>query len=214
MFADRRDAGLQLAERLRHYNKRADVLVLALPRGGAVTAFEIANTIGIPLDVLIVRKLGFPGQSELAIGAVSETGAVSLNQDIILSGNVSRKYIDTEIASQKKEIARRVGLYRDDRKFEGHEGKTIILVDDGVATGATMKAAIATLREENVARLVVAIPVSPPDTAREISKMADEFVCLNTPPGFRAVGDYYRDFTQITDEEVAAILTEAERLKH
>lgn len=214
MFLNRRDAGLKLAERLKHYQKRGDLLVLALPRGGAVTAFEIAQTIGAPLDVLIVRKLGFPGQPELAIGAVSETGAVALNRGIISTGGVPQKYIDGEISLQQKEIARRVRLYRGDRKFERHEGKTIILVDDGVATGATMKAAIATLREEKVEKLVIAVPVAPPDTARELGRMADEFVCLHTPEYFIAVGNYYSDFTQVSDEEVAAILKEAERMKN
>jgi len=213
MFEDRKDAGLQLAGRLQQYNKGKGILVLALPRGGAVTGYEIARAINAPLDVLIVRKIGFPGQSELAIGAVSETGAIALNRDIISSGNVSQKYIDAEISIQQKEIIRRISLYRVGAMPKRHEGNIVILVDDGVATGATMKAAIATLREEKVGKLVVAVPVSPPDTARELLSLADEFVCLYTPSDFMAVGNYYRDFTQVTDGEVATILREAGRLK-
>ena len=215
MLTDRRDAGLQLAEKLKHYKSCKGVLVLALPRGGAVTGFEIARAIGAPLDVLIVRKIGFPDQLELAIGAVSETGAVVLNQRIISDGGVTKKYIEDEIAAQKKEIDRRIRLYRGGRRlgFEEVEGKTIILVDDGVATGATMKAAIATLKEEKIKRLIVAVPVSPLETADELRAMADEFVCLYTPSDFMAVGNYYRDFTQVTDEEVAEILKESGALK-
>ncbi len=215
MFTDRRDAGLQLAEKLKHYKSCKGVLILALPRGGAVPGLAISRTIGAPLDVLIVRKIGFPGQLELAIGAVSETGAVVLNQRIISDGGVTKKYIEDEISAQKKEIDRRIRLYRGGRRlgFEEVEGKTIILVDDGVATGATMKAAIATLKEEKIKRLIVAVPVSPLETADELRAMADEFVCLYTPSDFMAVGNYYRDFTQVTDEEVSEILKESVALK-
>lgn len=209
MFADRRDAGLQLAEKLKHYKSCKGVLILALPRGGAVTGFEIARVIGAPLDVLIVRKIGFPGQLELAVGAVSETGTIVLNQHIISDGEVSQKYIEDEIAAQKKEIDRRMRLYRGGRRLEKVEGKTIILVDDGVATGATMKAGIATLREEKIEKLIVAVAVSPLETADELRNMADEFICLYTPSDFMAVGNYYRDFSQVTDEEVAEILRES-----
>jgi putative phosphoribosyl transferase len=213
MFADRRDAGLQLAEKLKHYKSSKGVLVLALPRGGAVPGLEIARAIHAPLDVLIVRKIGFPGQLELAVGAVSETGAVVLNQRVISDAGISQKYIEDEISAQKKEIARRMRLYRGGRRLEKVEGKTIILVDDGVATGATMKAAIATLREEKTEKLVVAVAVSPLETADELRMMIDEFVCLYTPSDFMAVGNYYRDFTQVTDEEVAEILKESRRIR-
>ncbi|MCL4476722.1 MAG: phosphoribosyltransferase [Nitrospirae bacterium] len=213
MFTDRRDAGLQLAEKLKHYKGCQGVLVLALPRGGAVTGLEIARAIGAPLDVLIVRKIGFPGEPELAIGAVSERGVVALNQRIISYGGVSKKYIEDEISAQKEEIVRRIRRYRGGKRLEKLEGKTIILVDDGVATGATMKAAIATLKEERIERLSVAVPVSPLETADELRAMADEFVCLCTPSDFMAVGNYYRDFAQVTDEEVAEILKESEASK-
>jgi len=213
MFTDRKDAGLQLAEKLKHYKNRDGVLVLALPRGGAVPGFEIARAIDSPLDVLIVRKIGFPGQEELAIGAVSETGAIALNEDVISHGGISKKYIEDAIAVQKNEIARRIRLYRGGKRLEKLEGKTIILVDDGVATGATMKAAVASMKEEKIERLVVAIPVSPPDTADELRAMADEFVCLYTPADLMAVGNYYLDFSQVTDKEVAEILKKSAALK-
>ena len=213
MFTDRKDAGRQLAEKLNHYKDHTDVLVLALPRGGAVTGREIAHYIGAGLDVLIVRKMGFPGQPELAIGALSETGAISLNEGVISYGGVSKKYIEDAIALQKKEIDRRIKLYRGGKRLEKLKGRTIILADDGVATGATMKAAIITLKEEKLERLVVAVPVSPRDTADELKAMADEFVCLYTPSDFMAVGNYYRDFSQVSDEEVAEILKESGALK-
>lgn len=210
MFTDRRDSGLQLAEKLNHYKGSRRVLVLALPRGGAVTGFEIAHAIGAPFDVLIVRKIGFPGQPELAVGAISETGAVVFNPRVISYGEVSKEYIDREISRQKGEIARRIRLYRGDRHLENLKGKTVILADDGVATGATMKAAITALKEAEVEKLIVAVPVAPPDTAAELASMVDEFVCLSTPADFMAVGQYYYDFTQVTDEEVADILKESQ----
>jgi putative phosphoribosyl transferase len=208
MFKNRKDAGLQLAEKLKSYKNRKDVLVLALPRGGAVTGFEIARTIGVTLDVLIVRKIGFPRQEELAMGAVSETGAIALNEDVISYGGISKKSIEDAISVQKGEIARRIGLYRGGEGLEKREGKTIILTDDGIATGATMKAAVATMKDERIERLVVAVPVCPRETADEFRAMVDEFVCLYTPADFIAVGNYYRDFSQVTDKEVAAILKE------
>jgi putative phosphoribosyl transferase len=210
MFTDRRDSGLQLAKRLNHYKGSGQVLVLALPRGGAVTGFEIAHAIGAPFDVFIVRKIGFPGQPELAVGAISETGALVSNPGVISYGGVSKEYIDREISRQKDEIARRIGLYRGDRHLENPKGKKIILVDDGVATGATMKAAITALKEADVEKLIVAVPVAPPDTAAEIASTVDEFVCLSMPADFMAVGQYYYDFTQVTDEEVADILKESQ----
>jgi predicted phosphoribosyltransferase len=210
MFADRKDGGLQLAKKLSNYKGRRGVLVLALPRGGAVTGFEIARAIGAPLDVLIVRKIGFPGQPELAIGAISETGTVVLNPRVISYGGVSKEYIDHEITRQKDEIARRIRLYRGSRHLEDLKGKTIILADDGVATGATTKAAITALKEAGVERIIVAVAVAPHDTADELASMVDEFVCLSTPADFMAVGHYYYDFTQVTDEEVVEILKESE----
>jgi putative phosphoribosyl transferase len=206
MFTDRRDAGVQLAGKLTHYKGREGMLVLALPRGGVVTGLEIARVINAPLDILIVRKMGYPGNEELAIGAISETGTVVLNERIISTSGIPTKYIEDEITRQKEEIVRRTRLYRGGKSLEKLEGKTIILVDDGVATGATMKAAIATLKMEKIGRLVVSIPVSPIQTADELRMMADEFIYLNIPEDFKAVGNYYRDFSQVSDDEVVEIL--------
>jgi len=206
MFIDRRDAGIKLAQRLTKYRGQKGVLVLALPRGGAVTGFEIARSLGVPLDVLIVRKIGFPGQLELAIGAVSETGAVVLNGSIISSYGVSEDYVKKEISRQKEEISRRVKLYRKGESISKLEGKTIILVDDGVATGATVKAAIATLKKEKITKLILALPVGPPEAAAELKEMVDDFICLEVPAYFGAVGAFYGDFTQVSDDEVVEML--------
>lgn len=206
MFRNRIDAGIQLARRLIQYQEREDVLILALPRGGVVTGFEISRSLNMPLDVLIVRKIGAPLQPELAVGAVSETGTVVLNQSVVSAYSISKDYIDDEIQRQKEEISRRVKLYRMGRGIRDLEGKTIILVDDGVATGATMKAAIATLKREKIKRLVVALPVAPPESATEIKAMVDELICIETPLYFMAVGNHYIDFSQVSDEEVIEIL--------
>ena len=210
MFNDRSDAGIQLASRLKEYKDKKGVLVLALPRGGVVTGYEIARHLNAPLDIVIVRKIGFPGQPELAIGAVSETGTVVLNDYIISGYGVSKEYIESEVSRQKEEIARRVKLYRKGKWLSGLEGKTVILVDDGIATGATMKVAIATLREEKLNKLVVALPVAPSSVAEEIEKIVDEFICIETPLDFMAVGSYYDDFTQVSDKEVVELLRRSE----
>lgn len=206
MFKDRADAGIQLASRLKEYKGKEGALILALPRGGVVTGYEIAKTLNVPLDIVIVRKIGFPGQPEFGIGAVSETGTVVLNDNIISAYGISKEYIEEEILKQKEEISRRISLYRKGKRLSGLEGKTIILVDDGVATGATMKVAIASLKEENLKKLIVALPVAPPSTAEEIEKMVDEFICIETPDDFMAVGSYYYDFTQVSDKEVIELL--------
>jgi putative phosphoribosyl transferase len=206
MFRNRSEAGSRLAAQLDRYKDRNDVIVLALPRGGVVTGYEIARAIGAPLDVLIVRKIGFPYQPELAAGAVAETGSVVLNRDIIAMGGLSEEALKPEIDRQKEEIARRVVLYRAGRKLSNLTGKTVILVDDGVATGATMKAAITALKKEHIAKLVVALPVGPPETVEVLRRMVDEFICLETPLYFMAVGAHYGDFTQVTDEEVVKLL--------
>ncbi len=211
IFKDRKDAGAELAYRLKDYKDREDVIVLALPRGGVVTGYEIASYLNCPLDVIIVRKLGFPGQPELAIGAVSETGTVVLNEFIISSYGVTEDYIQDEISRQKKVIEKRIDLYRNGQKIQDLKEKIIILVDDGAATGATAKAAISTLKLESIEKLVVALPVAPPDTADELRWMADEFICLETPYDFMAVGSYYEDFAQVTDEEVVDILARARK---
>lgn len=206
VYKDRKDAGNQLAGKLAHYRDKADVVVLGLPRGGVTVAYEIAKYLHCPLDILIVRKIGFPGNPELAAGAVSETGTVVLNEDIVSSYGVSKAYLEQETARQKEEIARRITLYRKGKGIPPLTDKTVILVDDGVATGATLKAAISTLNREKLAKLVVALPVSSQDAEREIAPMVDEWVCLQAPAGFRAVGYYYYDFTQVEDEDVVEML--------
>lgn len=206
MFRDRKDAGIQLAETLKHYKGNSDVLVLALPRGGVVVGFEIAQYLNVPMDVFIVRKLGFPTEPEFAVGSVSETGTVFLNQSVISAYGVTDRYIADETARQKEEISKRVKLYREGKKLEGLENKIIILVDDGVATGATMKAAITTLKKEKIEKLVIALPVAPPSTSAELKEMADEFICLEIPYDFFAVGSYYNNFKQVSDIEVIELL--------
>ena len=206
MFADRRDAGVQLISRLKEYKDQQGVIVLSLPRGGVATGYEIARSLHIPLDIVIVRKIGFPGQPELGIGAVSETGTVVLNTSIISTYGIPKEYIEREVSRQKEEISRRVKLYRKGKGLPPLQGKTVILVDDGVATGATMKSAITTLKEENLKKLIVALPVAPPGVVKELEQMVDIFICIETPFDFMAVGSYYHDFTQVSDEEVINFL--------
>jgi putative phosphoribosyl transferase len=205
MFKDRKDAGIKLAEKLKDFAGR-DVLVLALPRGGVVTGVAVANQLKVPLDVFIVRKIGHPMQPELAAGAISETGSIVYNEEVVASVGITREYLRGEAARQRDEIARRVQMYRGGQKLVSLKGKTIILVDDGVATGATMKTAIESLRREQVGKLIVAVPVAPSDTAAILRKIADIFVCLEVPDDFMAVGSYYAEFRQIMDAEVVALL--------
>ncbi len=206
MFKDRKDAGMKLAEKLKEFSGQPDVLVLALPRGGVVTGMEIANRLKAPLDVFIVRKIGHPWQPELAVGAISETGSIVYNEEVVSSAGVTKDYLRGEAARQRQEIARRQELYRGGRKPVNVRSKTVILVDDGIATGATMKAAVEALKREQVGKLIVAVPVAPPETAAELRRMVDIFVCLDTPWDFMAVGSYYAEFRQVMDAEVVALL--------
>jgi erythromycin esterase-like protein/predicted phosphoribosyltransferase len=206
LFQDRREAGRVLAEKLAAYAKRPDVLVLALPRGGVPVAYEVARVLGAPLDVFVVRKLGLPGYEELAMGAVATGGVRVLNDQLVERLGIPEHLIDAMTTRELKELARRERLYRGGRPPPDVRGRTVILVDDGLATGATMHAAIKALRQQNPVRIVVAVPTAAPETCEEMKREADDVICAITPEQFHAVGRWYRDFSQTTDEEVGALL--------
>ncbi len=212
-FADRHDAGRHLADALKRYGHKADVVVLALPRGGVPVAYEIATALGTPLDVFEVRKLGVPGHEELAMGAIGSGGAKYLREDLIDSLRITPEDIATVIEDERRELERREKLYRDSRPRPQIAGKTIILVDDGVATGATMRVAIAALREQKPARIVVALPVASIEACDELRREADEVVCWQLPDPFYAVSLWYVNFRQVTDEEVRSLLNRAAERK-
>jgi len=205
-FTDRRQAGQLLAERLEFLMGREDLLVLGIPRGGVVMAAEIAQALAATLDVFIARKLGAPHNPELAVGAVASSGEVELDQRLIAALNVPQTYLQAEIGRQRAEIQRRMNAYRGDRPKPDLKDKTVILTDDGVATGATMRAAIQALRAADLGELIVALPVGPPDTIQELSDMVDRMICLHTPAFFWAVGGFYTDFRQTSDAEVIQLL--------
>jgi putative phosphoribosyl transferase len=205
-FHDRTDAGRQLADKMMAYANRDDVIVLALPRGGVPVAFEVAHQLRAPLDVLIVRKLGTPGHEELAMGAVASGGVRVLNEELLASGLISKDAVQAETAREREELTRRERLYRGDRPWPDMHNRIAIVVDDGIATGSTMRAAVAALRQQHPAKVVVAVPVAAPDTFREFKNIADEMVAVMTPEAFRAVGLWYNDFEQTTDEEVREML--------
>jgi len=208
-FPDRLQAGRLLAAELRSYRGRDDVLVLGLPRGGVPVACEVAEALGAEVDLMIVRKLGTPGQEELAMGAIASGGIRVLNAVIIASLGISERAIEQVAARESREVERREQAYRGNRPRPAVAGKCVILVDDGVATGATMRAGIAGLRQQRPARIVVAVPVAPPDTVALLKAEADELVCLATPEPFFAIGYFYRDFPQMSDEEVKNLLARA-----
>lgn len=208
-YRDRARAGRVLAGELASYANRADVLVLALPRGGVPVAFEVAQALHAPLDVFLVRKLGLPGQEELAMGAIASGGTRVINEEVVGSLKIPEEMIDTVAAEEQQELNRREVDYRDGRAPPDVRGRTVILVDDGLATGSTMRAAVAALRQQGPARIVVAVPVGAPDTCGELQREADEVVCAQTPQPFHAVGVWYKDFTQTSDEEVRDLLARA-----
>jgi predicted phosphoribosyltransferase len=208
-FRDRRDAGRQLAQHLASYANRPDVIVLALPRGGVPVAYEVARALHAPLDVFLVRKLGLPGHEEFAMGAVASGNVRVLNREAVEQLHIPQKVIDAVAERELQELERRERMYRDGRPFPDVRGKTVILVDDGLATGSTMRAAAAALRQQGPARLVVAVPAGSPETCAEFSAEVDEIVCAITPDPFYAVGVWYDDFTKTTDEEVRALLAAA-----
>ncbi|TLY28266.1 MAG: phosphoribosyltransferase [Nitrospirae bacterium] len=209
LFLDRRDAGTQLAHALIHYKEAPDTLILALPRGGVIVGCEISRALHIPLEVLVTRKLGAPGNPELAMGALSETGYRHLNPEVLLSFGVSSSQLEEEVQRQQLEISRRVERYRRGRPLPPMTGRNVILVDDGVATGATFYASIAALRTSNVQRLVAAIPVASHQVRGELLSKVDEVVILETPTSFAAIGQFYLDFSQVSDEQVVACLEKA-----
>ena len=208
-FKDRTAAGQLLAVELAAYANRPDVLVLALPRGGVPVAFEVAKALNAPLDVFVVRKLGVPGQQELAMGAIASGGVRVLNEDIVRQENICAQAIDKVAAKEQQELERRQRVYRGDCPLPIIQGRTIILIDDGLATGATMRAAIAALLKQKPAQIVVAVPVSSPQTCQEIKTQVDEIICAQTPSPFYSVGLWYEKFPQTTDEEVRDLLKKA-----
>ncbi len=205
-FLDRRDAGRRLAERLEAYRARPDVIVLALPRGGVPVAYEVARALGAPLDVFVVRKLGTPGQEELAMGAIASGGVLVLNEDVVRALRIARYVVEEAEAVERVELERREREFRGGRPPIAVKDRTVILIDDGIATGATVRAAIAALRRLDVARIVVAAPVASPQTCAHLERLVDEMVCLLTPSTFQAVGEYYEDFAQTTDAEVRELV--------
>jgi putative phosphoribosyl transferase len=209
-FRDRAEAGRELSPALREYAGRADVVVLALPRGGVPVAFEVARDLGAPLDVFVVRKLGLPVQPELAMGAIASGGAQVLNELVIHEAGVSDETIEQVAAREREEVARRELLYRGERPPLHLEGKTVLFVDDGLATGTTMRAAVEALREHRPAKVVVAVPVAPPASCERLRAEVDEVVCAQTPEPFVAIGACYESFPQLTDDEIRALLEEAE----
>ncbi len=208
-FPNRAEAGRLLADRLEKYAGRNDVIVLGLPRGGVPVAYEVAKSLRAPLDVFIVRKLGVPGFEELAAGAIASGGVRVLNEDVLRALPNADEIIESVTAKETAELERREKSYRADRPAPELRDRVVILVDDGLATGATMRAAVKALRQRGVAKIVVAVPVGPPDTCREFEDEADETICATAPEFFQAVGQYYEDFSQTSDEEVRDLLARA-----
>jgi len=209
IFRDRTEAGKYLATKLLSYKDRPDVLVLALPRGGVPVAFEVAQALRVPLDIFLVRKLGVPGHEELAMGAISTGGVRVLNEDIVDYLRIPEQVIDAVAAEELKELERRELAYRGNRAEPDVKGKTVILIDDGLATGSTIRAAAQALRQQQPARIVVAVPVSAPETCDEYRIGVDEIICAVTPEPFLGVGMWYLDFPQTTDDEVRDLLERA-----
>lgn len=205
-FEDRREGGRVLASLLGHHAGRPDVVVLGLPRGGVPVAWEVARALGVPLDILVVRKLGVPGHEELALGAIASGGSVVLNQDLTGALGIDEEAIGRIIQNESRELERRERLYRGTRPPADLGGRTAILVDDGLATGATMRAAVLAARHGGAAAIVVAVPVSAPQTRDELRDEVDEVVCAMTPEPFLAVGVWYDDFGATSDEEVQELL--------
>lgn len=209
-FKNRVEAGRFLAERLSAYANRTDTLVFGLPRGGVPVAYEVATALNSPMDVFVVRKLGVPGHEELAMGAIATGGARSLNHDVIEYLRIPEEVVDEVTEREKQELERRERLYRDNRPARSPRDRVAILVDDGLATGSSMRAAALAMRQQQPSSIVVAIPVASIEACEDLRSQADEIVCLYTPDPFYAVGLWYEDFSQTTDEEVRDLLARAE----
>jgi len=208
-FLNRMEAGRRLAERLSAYRDRDDAIVLGLPRGGVPVAYQVAQELGLPLDVFVVRKLGVPGYEELAMGAIASGNVVVLNKDVMRAVPNSEAILEAVRARERIELQRRETRYRQDRPARDLRGRVVLLVDDGLATGATMRAAAAALREKGAAKIVVAVPVGAPETCQELESEVDEVICGFTPAFFHGVGQFYEDFSQTSDEEVRELLIRA-----
>jgi len=208
-FRDRAEAGRVLAGKLAGYADRPGVLVLALPRGGVPVAFEVARSLNAPLDVFLVRKLGVPGHEELAMGAIASGGVRVLNRSVVDHLKIPDSVIEAVATSERRELLRREHDYRDDRPAVDVRGRTVILIDDGLATGSTMRSAVAALRRQGPGRLVVAVPIASPSTCEELRDEVDEVVCARTPEPLRAVGLWYEDFSQTSDDQVRDLLARA-----
>lgn len=206
LFKDRHDAGKRLARKLLHYKEAKNTIVIALPRGGVVLGYEVSLALQLPLDVLITRKLGTPSNSELAMGALAETGYRHMNEEVIRQYRVSQEEVDTEIFSQKNEIDRRIQRYRGGRTLPSLKGQTVILVDDGIATGATFYASLGALMKAETTRVVAAVPVAPPRVVADLKTLVDEVVVLHSSAWFFGIGQFYERFPQVEDEEVIACL--------
>jgi len=213
IFANRKEAGQKLAIRLRKYADRSDIVVLGAPRGGVPVAFEIAADLKAPLDVFVLRKLGVPGREELAFGAIASGGVRILNRDIVEGLGITGLDIERVTRAEREELERRERTYRGGKAPLNVSGLTVILVDDGIATGSTMKAAVRALRQMKPARIVIAVPVAPPSTCNQLRSEADELVCLETPQPFYGVGQFYSDFSQVSDEEVKELLDTASQTR-
>lgn len=209
LFRDRSDAGRILAGMLGEYARRPDVVVLALPRGGVSVGFEIARALSAPLDIVVVRKLGVPGQEELAMGAVASGQIRVLNEDVVRALSLSNQIIEAVTERERRELIRRERIYRGERQPIEVQGRTVILVDDGLATGSTMRAAVMALRQREPARIVIAVPTAAPDTCSELRAEVEGIVCAMMPEPFSSVGMWYEDFSQTSDEEVRDLLERA-----
>jgi predicted phosphoribosyltransferase len=211
LYKDRREAGVDLAGHLRQFTDRTDVVVLALPRGGVPVAYEVARALHAPLDVFLVRKLGVPGHRELAMGAIASGDVRVINEDVVRWYRIPEEVIDEVAREEHAELERRESAYREGRDPVEVTGRVVLLVDDGLATGSSMKAAVRAVRARTPSRIVVAVPVGAPETCRGLATLADEVICARTPEYFSAVGQWYLDFSQTTDDEVRQLLGEASK---